>query len=74
MYYKKSISNMSWSEAFASVERSVTQGELRQQAIMIVGNSELTEYKNLSKEDQDLSHDLYCELIWRIIKWKKLLK
>ena len=54
---------MSWSEAFASVERSVTQGELRQQAIMIVGNSELTEYKNLSKEDQDLSHELYCELI-----------
>ena len=63
MYYKKSISNMSWNEAFASVERAVTQGELRQQAIMIVGNSELTEYKNLNKEDQDLSHDLYCELI-----------
>ena len=54
---------MSWSEAFASVERSVTQGELRQQAIMIVGNSELTEYKNVSKDDQELSHDLYCKLL-----------
>jgi hypothetical protein len=43
--------------------KTVNKSELNQQAIMIVGNSELTEYKNLSKDDQELSHDLYCKLL-----------
>ena len=59
MYYKKSISNMSWSEAFASVERSVTQAELTQQVINHLADypgESHGEYVKLSKEKQD---DLY---------------
>jgi len=63
MYNYNNPSNWSWTKAFDEMAKTVNKSELNQQAIMIVGNSELTEYKNLSKDDQELSHDLYCKLL-----------
>jgi predicted alpha/beta superfamily hydrolase len=57
-YNINSPSNWSWKKAFDEMEKHVTQSELTQQCIMILGNSETTLYKNLSKSDQDEVYNL----------------
>ena len=63
MYNTNSPSNWSWSKAFAEMEKTVNQAELTQQCIMILGNSETTEYKNLSKSDQDEMYNLLNQIL-----------
>ena len=63
MYNPNSPSNWSWSKAFAEMEKTVNQAELTQQCIMILGNSENTEYKNLSKSDQEEMYNLLNQIL-----------
>jgi predicted alpha/beta superfamily hydrolase len=63
MYNPNSPSNWSWSKAFAEMEKTVNQAELTQQCIMILGNSETTEYKNLSKSNQDEVYNLLSQIL-----------
>ena len=63
MYNPNNPSNWSWSKAFAEMEKTVNQAEMTQQCIMIIGNSETTEYKNLSKSDQDEVYNLLTKIL-----------
>ena len=63
MYNPNNPSNWSWSKAFAEMEKTVNQAELTQQCIMILGNSENTEYKNLSKSDQEEMYNLLNQIL-----------
>jgi hypothetical protein len=63
MYNPNNPSNWSWSKAFAEMEKTVNQAEMTQQCIMILGNSETTEYKNLSKSDQDEVYNLLTKIL-----------
>ena len=63
MYNPNNPSNWSWSKAFAEMEKTVNQSEMTQQCIMILGNSETTEYKNLSKSDQDEVYNLLNQIL-----------
>ena len=63
MYNTNNPSNWSWSKAFAEMEKTVNQAEMTQQCIMILGNSENTEYKNLSKSDQDEVYNLLTKIL-----------
>ena len=62
-YNPNSPSNWSWSKAFQEVEDTVNQAELTQQCIMILGSSETTEYKNLSKSDKDEVYNLLNQIL-----------
>ena len=62
MYNVNNPSNWSWSKAFDEMEKTVNQAEMTQQCIMILGNSETTEYKNLSKSDQDEVYNLLTKI------------
>ena len=63
MYNQNSPSNWSWSKAFDEMEKTVNQAEMTQQCIMILGNSETTMYKNLSKSDQDELYPLLYQIL-----------
>tara|TARA_R100000655_G_scaffold47625_1_gene84840 strand:+ start:304 stop:495 length:192 start_codon:yes stop_codon:yes gene_type:complete len=63
MYNPNNPSNWSWSKAFAEMEKTVNQAEMTQQCIMILGNSETTEYKNLSKYDKDEVYNLLNQIL-----------
>tara|TARA_E500000331_G_scaffold116714_1_gene114015 strand:- start:729 stop:920 length:192 start_codon:yes stop_codon:yes gene_type:complete len=63
MYNTNNPSNWSWSKAFAEMEKTVNQAEMTQQCIMILGNSENTEYKNLSKSDQEEMYNLLNQIL-----------
>ena len=63
MYNPNSPSNWSWSKAFAEMEKTVNKYEMTQQCIMILGNSKTTEYKNLSKSDQDEVYNLLTKIL-----------
>jgi len=66
MYNPNNPSNWSWSKAFAEMEKTVNEQELTQQCIMILGNSENQEYKNLSKSDKDEVYNLLNQILWII--------
>ena len=63
MYNTNNPSNWSWSKAFAEMEKTVNQAEMTQQCIMILGNSENAEYKNLSKSDQEEMYNLLNQIL-----------
>ena len=63
MYNPNNPSNWSWSKAFAEMDKTVNQAEMTQQCIMILGNSETTEYKNLSKSDKDEVYNLLNQIL-----------
>ena len=63
MYNINNPSNWSWSKAFAEMDKTVHQAEMTQQCIMIIGNSETTEYKNLSKYDKDEVYNLLDQIL-----------
>ena len=63
MYNVNNPSNWSWSKAFAEMDKTVHEAEMTQQSIMIIGNSETTEYKNLSKYDKDEVYNLLNQIL-----------
>ena len=63
MYNINNPSNWSWSKAFDEMEKTVNQAEMTQQCIMILGNSENQEYKNLSKSDKDEVYNLLNQIL-----------
>ena len=63
MYNPNNPSNWSWSKAFDEMNKTVNQAEMTQQCIMILGNSETTMYKNLSKSDQDELYPLLYQIL-----------
>ena len=63
MYNPNNPSNWSWSKAFAEMEKTVNEQELTQQCIMILGNSENQEYKNLLKSDKDEVYNLLNQIL-----------
>ena len=63
MYNINNPSNWSWSKAFDEMNKTVNQAEMTQQCIMILGNSENTEYKNLSKYDKDEVYNLLDQIL-----------
>ena len=63
MYNPNNPSNWSWSKAFDEMEKTVNQAEMTQQCIMILGNSEATMYKNLSKSNQDEVYNLLNQIL-----------
>ena len=63
MYNVNNPSNWSWSKAFDEMNQTVNQAELTQQCIMILGNSETTEYKNLLKSDKDEVYNLLTQIL-----------
>ena len=63
MYNPNNPSNWSWSKAFDEMNQTVNQAEMTQQCIMILGNSETTMYKNLSKSDQDELYPLLYQIL-----------
>ena len=63
MYNPNNPSNWSWQKAFDEMDKYVTQSELTQQCIMILGNSETTEYKNLSKYNKDEVYNLLNQIL-----------
>ena len=63
MYNPNNPSNWSWSKAFDEMEETVNQAEMTQQCIMILGNSENQEYKNLSKSDKDEVYNLLNQIL-----------
>ena len=63
MYNPNNPSNWSWSKAFDEMEKTVNKVEMTQQCIMIIGNSETTEYKNLSKSNQDEVYNLLNQIL-----------
>ncbi len=63
MYNINNPSNWSWSKAFDEMNKTVNQAEMTQQCIMILGNSENTEYKNLSKYDKDEMYNLLDQIL-----------
>ena len=63
MYNRNNPSNWSWSKAFKEMEKTVNQAEMTQQCIMILGNSETTEYNNLSKSDQNEVYNLLNQIL-----------
>ena len=62
-YNPNNPSNWSWSKAFDEMEKTVNQAEMTQQCIMILGNSEATMYKNLSKSNQDEVYNLLNQIL-----------
>ena len=62
-YNPNNPSNWSWSKAFDEMEKTVNQAEMTQQCIMILGNSEKQEYKNLSKYDKDEVYNLLNQIL-----------
>ena len=62
-YNPNSPSNWSWSKAFEEMEKYTVQSELTQQCIMILGNSETSEYKTLSKDNQDQVYKLLSQIL-----------
>jgi predicted alpha/beta superfamily hydrolase len=63
MYHSNSPSNWSWSKAFDEMNKYVNQSEMTQQCIMILGNSENQEYKNLSKYDKEEVYNLLNQIL-----------
>ena len=63
MYNVNNPSNWSWSKAFDEMEKTVNQAEMTQQCIMILGNSENQEYKNLSKSNKDEVYNLLNQIL-----------
>ena len=63
MYHSNSPSNWSWKKAFDEHAKYVNQTEMTQQCIMLLGNSETTMYKNLSKSDQDEVYPLLNQIL-----------
>ena len=63
MYNQNSPSNWSWSKAFEEMEKYTVQQELTQQCIMILGNSETSEYKTLSKDNQSQVYKLLSQIL-----------
>ena len=45
------------------MEKYTVQSELTQQCIMILGNSETSEYKTLSKDNQDQVYKLLSQIL-----------
>ena len=62
-YNPNNPSNWSWSKAFDEMNKTVNQAEMTQQCIMILGNSEKQEYKNLSKYDKDEVYNLLNQIL-----------
>ena len=62
-YNPNNPSNWSWQKAFDEHAKYVNQTEMTQQCIMILGNSETTMYKNLSKSDQDELYPLLYQIL-----------
>ena len=63
MYNPNNPSNWSWSKAFDEMNKTVDESEMTQQCIMILGNSETTEYKNLSKSDKEEVYNLLNQIL-----------
>tara|TARA_R100000541_G_scaffold14030_1_gene23390 strand:- start:401 stop:592 length:192 start_codon:yes stop_codon:yes gene_type:complete len=63
MYNPNNPSNWSWSKAFDEMNKTVHEAEMTQQCIMILGNSETTEYKNLSKSDKEEMYNLLNQIL-----------
>ena len=63
MYNQNNPSNWSWSKAFDEMEKTVNQAEMTQQCIMILGNSETTEYKELSTADKNEVYELLGQIL-----------
>ena len=63
MYNPNNPSNWSWSKAFDEMNKTVNESEMTQQCIMILGNSETTEYKNLSKSDKEEVYNLLNKIL-----------
>ena len=63
MYNPNNPSNWSWSKAFDEMNKTVNESEMTQQCIMILGNSETTEYKNLSKSDKEEVYNLLNQIL-----------
>ena len=63
MYNPNNPSNWSWSKAFDEMNKTVHQAEMTQQCIMILGNSENQEYKNLSKSDKNEVYNLLNQIL-----------
>ena len=63
MYNQNNPSNWSWSKAFDEMEKTVNQAEMTQQCIMILGNSETTEYKELSTADKNEVYELLDQIL-----------
>jgi predicted alpha/beta superfamily hydrolase len=63
MYNQNSPSNWSWKKAFEEMEKYTVQSELTQQCIMILGNSETSEYKTLSKDNQSQVYKLLSQIL-----------
>jgi len=63
MYNVNNPSNWSWSKAFEEMNKTVHEAEMTQQSIMIIGNSETTEYKNLSKYDKEEVYNLLNQIL-----------
>jgi hypothetical protein len=62
-YNPNNPSNWSWQKAFDEMENTVNQAEMTQQCIMILGNSENQEYKNLSKYDKNEVYNLLNQIL-----------
>ncbi len=45
------------------MEKTINQAEMTQQCMMILGNAENTEYKNLSKYDKDDVSNLLDQIL-----------
>ena len=63
MYNQNNPSNWSWSKAFDEMAKTVNQAEMTQQCIMILGNSETTEYKELSIADKNEVYELLGQIL-----------
>ena len=63
MYNPNSPSNWSWQKAFDEHAKYVNQTEMTQQCIMLLGNSETTMYKNLSKSNQNEVYNLLNQIL-----------
>ena len=62
-YNPNNPSNWSWSKAFDEMNKYVNQTEMTQQCIMILGNSEATEYKELSIADKNEVYNLLNQIL-----------
>ena len=62
-YNPNNPSNWSWKKAFDEHAKYVNQTEMTQQCIMLLGNSETTMYKDLSKSDQNEVYNLLNQIL-----------
>ena len=63
MYNINNPSNLSWSPAFAEVEKSVNETETYQQPSMIITSNENTLWKDLSKDQKEECYHLISQIL-----------